>query len=278
MDYYEEAVNIHERRELPKTDLGVDRRVLAHLREVYRDETVQTLICIACAEKNMYLRGHDRFGAPADVGEIRYRSLRDLDRIIKDRGHNGVFKHNFDFEPFRLQYATTTPEEGLSPLAEAPELGPENLEWRRIFQLSTGNAIAICCPEDIQQTARCNHSLHVVCGHCRLPICDECFAHMQMGEQGRVPQALANDKFQGCMHIFIVERQVRWIEAVFACPIYTCMISFYIEGPICHLMKEALGQQGRTSGVRGNVCSFRMAWKETIEQLHDFVPDATLET
>ena len=103
MDYYEEAVKIHEQREMPKIGLSVDRRVLAHLREVYRDEAVQTLICIACAEKNMYLRGHDRFGAAADGAEIRYRSLRDLDRIIKDRGHNGFFKHKFDFEHFRLQ-------------------------------------------------------------------------------------------------------------------------------------------------------------------------------
>ena len=85
MDYYEEAMKVHERRAIPQTGLSVDRRVLAHLREVYRDETVRTLTCVACAEKNLYLRGHDRFGALADVGEIRYRSIRGLDTIIKDR-------------------------------------------------------------------------------------------------------------------------------------------------------------------------------------------------
>ena len=88
MDYYEEAVKIHERREMPKTGLSVDRRVLAHLREFYRYEAVQTLICMVCAEKNMLLRGHDRFGVAADVGEIRHRSLRELDQIMKYRGHN----------------------------------------------------------------------------------------------------------------------------------------------------------------------------------------------
>ena len=68
MDFYEEAGKIYERRAMPKTGLSVDRRVLAHVREVYRDEAVQTLICIVCAEKNMYFRGHDRFGVAAGCG------------------------------------------------------------------------------------------------------------------------------------------------------------------------------------------------------------------
>ena len=77
--------------------------------------------------------------------------------------------------------------------------------------------------------------------------------------------------------MFIVGRQVRWIEAVFACPINTCMASYNIEGPRGHLMKETLGQQERTSGVRGNVYSFGMAWDDIMDQLNDFVPDAALE-
>ena len=123
----------------------------------------------------MYLRGHDRFGRATDVGEIRFRSLRDLEGIMKHRGHDGVFKHNFDFQNFLRQYATTSREHGLSPFAGAPELAAENWEWRRIFKLAAGDAVGLCCPEDIQQTAHCKHAAHVVCAYCRLPLCDECF-------------------------------------------------------------------------------------------------------
>ena len=45
-----------------------------------------------------------------------------------------------------------------------------------------------------------------------------------------IPQALANDNFCGHAHKFIVENQVRWIEAVTAAPFFTALVTYYIEG------------------------------------------------
>ena len=82
LDYYEEACKARDRQGIPHTGLSLDRRVLSHLREVYTDEKVKTLICTVCAEKNLYLRGYDRKGNPADQGEIRYRTLDDIERLM----------------------------------------------------------------------------------------------------------------------------------------------------------------------------------------------------
>ena len=59
LDYYEEACKEQDRRGIPHTGASLDRRILAHLREVYTDEKVMTLVCTVCAEKSLYLRGYD---------------------------------------------------------------------------------------------------------------------------------------------------------------------------------------------------------------------------
>ena len=42
---------------------------------------------------------------------------------------------------------------------------------------------------------------------------------------------------------------MRWIEAVIACPVFTSMAVYYIEGMKEHLLNTELGQQKRTFAV-----------------------------
>ena len=42
LDYYEEAGKEQDRRGIPNTGVSLDRRVLAHLREMYTEERVKT--------------------------------------------------------------------------------------------------------------------------------------------------------------------------------------------------------------------------------------------
>ena len=165
--------------------------------------------------------------------------------------HDGAFLHNFDFDHFVKLYATSRPGEADSPYLGAPELEKDNWEWRRIFRFKNGDRVALCCPEDIKTSEQCVHEAEVVCHHCQVPICFDCWWCMCHAVQSRVPQALANDNFKGYAHPFIVANEVRWIEAAIACPLFTSMVVYYIEGVKEHLLNTKLGKQERTFAVRG---------------------------
>ena len=77
LDYYEGACKELDRGGIPDTGFSLGRRVLVQLREVYTDDKVKTLICTVCAEKNLYLRGYDRLGRPADQGEAMEKAKRE---------------------------------------------------------------------------------------------------------------------------------------------------------------------------------------------------------
>ena len=71
--------------------------------------------------------------------------------------------------------------------------------------------------------------------------------------------ALANDNFVGYVPEFIVEQLARWIEAAAACPVFTNMIVYYVEGHHGHVMKDEVGQQTARHAARGNVFTFQNA-------------------
>ena len=69
---------------------------------------------------------------------------------------------------------------------------------------------------------------------------------------------------------FIVENKVTWLEATIACPIFTGLITYYIEGnpnERGHLMEETLGTPQRSIGVRGNCFSFLLPWENVMSLL-----------
>ena len=133
-------------------------------------------------------------------------------------------------------------------------------------------------PRRCKKNADCEHAENVICQNCFIPICFDCWWHMEYSKGSRVPQALANDNFQGYAHAFIVKNQVRWIEVVAACPLFTSIIVYYIEGEKQHLVNTDLGSQERTYVVRGNVFSFLMPWEQIQMHMHEFVIDEEMST
>ena len=73
-----------------------------------------------------------------------------------------------------------------------------------------------------------------------------------------VPEALTNDNWWGYVTKVLYQYKVRWIEAAAACPIFTALICYYVEGDRGHLMNVQQHGPERGSAVRGNVYSFHM--------------------
>ena len=75
----------------------------------------------------------------------------------------------------------------------------------------------------------------------------------------KIPQALANDNFIGYAHRFLVDEGVTWLEATIAGPVFSGLVTYYIEGKNSerhHMMESAVGKPERAWGVRGNLFSF----------------------
>ena len=86
----------------------------------------------------------------------------------------------------------------------------------------------------------------------------------------KIPKALANDNFVGYAHAYIVENSVTWLEATIACPVFSGLITYYIEGDPSqrgHMMESPLGQPQRAWAVRGNIFSFLLPWEKVMSQL-----------
>ena len=81
----------------------------------------------------------------------------------------------------------------------------------------------------------------------------------------KMPKALTNDNFIGYMSRYIVDHKVTWLEATIASPVFTGLITYYIEGSIehrHHLMDEGFAQPQRAYAVRGSVFSFLLPWEK----------------
>ena len=81
---------------------------------------------------------------------------------------------------------------------------------------------------------------------------------------------LINDNYISYQHEFIVCEKVTWLEATIACPIFTGLITYYVEGDKNergHLMEEAVGSPQRAYAVRGNCFSFLLPWGTVMGKL-----------
>ena len=172
-------------------------------------------------------------------------------------------------------------DESSATSEEDPE---EAWEWRRLYLARDGGFWdLICCPEDVVRTAACNHEnasgideRHIVCEHCLVPICQECFDHICKPPLYASPMALANDNIIGYTYKTILKYKVSWIEAAAAQPAWTTMMCFYIEGDKGHLMEETMFQSSFMSVVRGNVFSYHMPWEKIIGFLERTTSDDQL--
>ena len=51
VDYYCEAVAVHERQHAPSVGMAIDRRVIRTVLSGYNDDYIKCLICFACAQR-----------------------------------------------------------------------------------------------------------------------------------------------------------------------------------------------------------------------------------
>ena len=183
-DYYEEAIKVQERKQVPLLGPSVDRRTFQHLRDLYNDEKLLCLICVACAQKFVYRAGVLQSGAIGNVGDISICTGADFGRLPPGQ----IFK-NFSMARFSELYAfpPSQPPEGCggahstSPLHGVPDLADDNWEWRRLLQVpGLEEQVIICCPEDVTRSEACgDHAAHIICQHCCLPVCSGCWGHLQ---------------------------------------------------------------------------------------------------
>ena len=129
----------------------------------------------------------------------------------------------------------------------------------------------ICNPEDVRSSPACTHNAEEICKQCAIPVCNSCWQLAGRGE--KIPRALANDNFIGYVHNFFVVHDVTWIEAQIACPIFSGLVTYYIEGHFSqkhHLMEAVVGKPERAYGVRGNLFSCILPWEWIQEKLATF--------
>ena len=55
---------------------------------------------------------------------------------------------------------------------------------------------------------------------------------------------------------------MKWIEAVAAAPLFTTLVTYYVEGVPGHLMNEPVGSQSKSYAVRGNIFSYILPWDQ----------------
>ena len=89
-------------------------------------------------------------------------------------------------------------------------------------------------------------------------------------KEEKILRCLANDNFIGYAHEYIVAKKVTWLEPAIACPVFSGLVTYYIEGDESQrgcMMKEALGKPQGAWAVRGNIFAFLLPWAKAIAQL-----------
>ena len=86
----------------------------------------------------------------------------------------------------------------------------------------------------------------------------------------KIPKALANDNFIGYLHRYFVSQKVNWLEATIASPVFSGLVTYYIEGEgkdRHHMMEEEVANPARAYGVRGSIFSFLLPWEKIQKRL-----------
>ena len=285
---------------VPIVGPSVDRRTFGHLREVYNNNDICSLICFVCAQR----RTHTKHNNSA----IRRRHLElfkpnhsekpaeEVLRIYTSRQYlmnlcRKTFLHRFARQGTPLWNADFLgPKENATNLTSDirfPETDADSevaWEWRRLYQTAEGGFWdLLCCPEDVVCTKDCNHlscahvgSRHIICKHCLVPVCDECHDYICSTPLQASPMALANDNVIGYTYETILKYKVSWIEAAAAQPAWTTMMCFYIEGDRGHLLEETMFNSSHMTVFRGNVFSYHMSWEKIIDFLNRTTSDEKL--
>ena len=262
------AMTEKERRNpcmVPRVGLAVDRRTLVHLGETFEENNIKCLMCFVCGCKYLYHQGFNKFGEPVNKGDINYHS--DTDRVLSRLLHgdkkdslNQAFSFNMSRKRFKDHFGEAVRTDD--------SFANDTWEWKRITHRNGEDEEVMCNPEDVLRSTLCLHDDHIVCSKCRIPFCNDCRRLTQQNQ--KIPKALTNDNFIGYMNRYIVKHRVTWLEATIASPVFTGLITYYIEGAQehrHHLMEETIAQPQRAYGVRGSLFSFLMPWEKIQEDV-----------
>ena len=221
-------------------------------------------MCFSCACKDLAISGYDKFGRRTNKGRIAFRkNKKDLEQILyadDSRESEASWANNLSAKRFMERYGQA--------VATDPHLQPGQFEWIRRVKRKSGVHEILCCPEDVVKTRACRHDATFVCPKCEIPFCDECYFLSLKRKQ--LPRCLANDNVIGYVHAYIVEKKVTWLEATIACPVFTGLVTYFVEGRAHergHMMKEPLARPQRAWAVRGNLFSFLLPWDRVMQQL-----------
>ena len=117
----------------------------------------------------------------------------------------------------------------------------------------TEDVICTAAGADNSHRQECNEPpyCHILCGLCRVPVCESCRIGLASYRAGRgessVSMSLANDNFYGHALKLLVARRVTWLECAASSLVWSTIMVYYLEQPYGHLMLESMeGAQART--------------------------------
>ena len=234
-----QAYLLRERLACPRVGISTDRRSLSQLGEVFYEKNVETLMCFICSCKHIHHTGFDKFGRSYPKGTISYHT--DVKDMFSEKTNGESWTYNLSAKRFKDTFGNA--------VATDPFLQDDVFEWKRKV-LDKNNDEAICCPEDVEKSVKCRHDDDTVCSKCRIPICNECWRLTQ--SNAKIPKALANDNIIGYANAFIIAEKVTWLEATIAAPVFSGLVTYYIEGDksdIHNLMEIPVGHAQKSWGV-----------------------------
>ena len=197
LDYLEQAI-MHkaENSNMPRVGGALFRRTLQTVNVSMGDKQVRAYYCFICNERHVHLapfhhRDYARLrGAVEKVSWLHLRNVMGgWYRESKDE-FNKKWYANLDFDTFAKRYAAGWKHGQPGTRCEGEhEHGfvYDSWEWKRRLLLGetmTGTSrIGFCCPEDIDASSRQCKKLHghdknVLCFHCKVPVCLECYSRL----------------------------------------------------------------------------------------------------
>ena len=93
-----------------------------------------------------------------------------------------------------------------------------------------------------------------------------------------IPSALSNDNFYGYPAGLLYQHRVRWIETAAASPLWTSMVSFYLEADRGHVLEEPVHRAEHRLAIRGNISAVSLPWEDIYGHFAQMTPQDRIAT
>ena len=178
--YYVQATCLKEQEHVPIIGPSLDRKMLTLMVKALNSQTVEALICFACANVHTHVRKWDKMcgvdemhvchdsHSAIQMHKVEYSLWKWAEKFPE------AFNVNFNLALFKERYATDGQQDG-NPFAHCTELDEGDLEWQRemFFRDPSIDPVRLlCCPEDVRRSPSCKHEQGQLCGDCEIPICN----------------------------------------------------------------------------------------------------------